>query len=128
MDGVEQAWQRERVVKVQQYIDGHLHQPLDRVVLAAMCGFSIPHFHRVFTMHTGESAVGYVRRKRLESAARKVRMGAIDLLEVALSAGYSSLAAFSRAFKRHYELTPAQFRQLSCSAATELIRTKGKSA
>ncbi|MBE2271406.1 MAG: helix-turn-helix transcriptional regulator [Anaerolinea sp.] len=126
MISVEQEWQRERVLRVQQYIDLHLHHPLNREVLADVSGFSIPHFHRVFTAHMGESAISYVRRKRLEGAARKLRMGAVDLLEVALATGYDSLAAFSRAFKRQYGLTPARFRQLPCRAATELIRMKGK--
>ncbi|MFN8528828.1 MAG: AraC family transcriptional regulator [Anaerolineae bacterium] len=122
----EQKWQLERIEQVQQYIERHLHQPLNRDILASVCGFSIPHFHRVFTQHVGESAISYVRRMRLERAARKLRMGAIDVLEVGLCAGYDSLAAFSRAFKRQYGLTPAEFRRLPCGAATELIRTKGK--
>lgn len=127
MNRIEQQWQRERAQLAREYIDRNLQQPLNRKVLANVCGFSIPHFHRVFTRHVGESAVSYARRMRLERAAFKLRMGAVDLLEVGLAAGYDSLAAFTRAFKRQYGLTPAQFRQLPCSAATALIRTKGKS-
>jgi AraC-like DNA-binding protein len=58
---------------------------------------------------------------RLERAGRKLRMGAVDITEVALAAGYDTHAAFSKAFKQHYRLSPSQFRQLSCRAATQLL-------
>ena len=107
---------------VMQYIREHINEPLDREVLAGIAGFSIPHFHRVFTAHVGESAISYVRRLRLERAGRKLRMGAVDITEVALAAGYDSHAAFSKAFKQQFGLSPSEFRQLGCMAATQLLR------
>ena len=95
---------------------------LDRETLADVAGFSVPHFHRIFTAHTGESAISYVRRVRLERAARKLRMGAVDITEVALAAGYDSHAAFSKAFRQQFGLSPSEFRQLGCMAATQLLR------
>jgi len=104
------------------YIRDHLSEPLDRERLADVAGFSVPHFHRVFTAHVGESAISYIRRIRLELAGRKLRMGAVDITEVALSAGYDSHAAFSKAFKQQFGLSPSEFRQLGCTAATQLLR------
>jgi AraC family transcriptional regulator len=107
---------------VKRYIRDHIHEPLDRGTLAAVAGFSIPHFHRVFTAHVGESAISYVRRLRMERAGRKLRMGAVDITEVALAAGYDSHAAFGKAFKQQFGLSPSEFRQLGCWAATQLLR------
>ena len=104
------------------YIREHISEPLDRETLASIAGFSIPHFHRVFTAHVGESAISYIRRLRLERAARKLRMGAVDITEVALAAGYDTHAAFSKAFKQQFGLSPSEFRQLGCSKATQLLR------
>jgi AraC family transcriptional regulator len=106
---------------VKRYIREHIQEPLDRETLAAVAGFSIPHFHRVFTAQVGESAASYVRRLRLERAARKLRMGAVDITEVALAAGYDSHAAFSKAFRQQFGLSPREFRQLGCKAATQLL-------
>jgi AraC family transcriptional regulator len=114
----------EQIRNVTQYIRKHINEPLDREVLAEVAGFSVPHFHRVFTATTGESAVSYVRRTRLERAGRKLRMGAVDITEVALAAGYESHAAFGKAFKGQFGLSPSEFRQLGCSEATHLL-TKG---
>jgi len=112
----------ESIEDVMRYIREHLSEPLDRETLADVAGFSVPHFHRVFTAHVGESAISYIRRVRLERAGRKLRMGAVDITEVALAAGYDSHAAFSKAFKQQYGLSPSEFRQLGCTAATQLMR------
>ena len=109
---------------VKQYICKHIDEPLNREVLAAVVGFSVPHFHRIFTACVGETIAGYVRRVRLERAGRKLRMGAVDITEVGLAAGYDTHAAFSKAFKQQYGLSPSEFRQLNCRTATQIL-TKG---
>lgn len=110
------------IENVMRYIRIHIGEPLDRERLADIAGFSVPHFHRIFRAHVGESAIGYVRRLRLERAARKLRMGAVDITEVALAAGYDTHAAFSKAFKQQFGLSPSEFRQLGFWQATLLLR------
>ena len=111
----------ERIKDVAQYILEHIDEPLNREVLAAVAGFSVPHFHRIFTAQVGENIAAYVRRVRLERAGRKLRMGAVDITEVALAAGYDTHAAFSKAFKQHFGLSPSEFRRLGCRAATQIL-------
>jgi len=114
----------ERLKDVKQYIRDHINEPLNREVLADVAGFSVPHFHRIFTIHIGENISNYVRRIRLERAGRKLRMGAVDITEVALAAGYDTHAAFGKAFKQQYGFSPSEFRQLDCRTATQIL-TKG---
>ena len=116
----------ERINDVKQYIGEHIDERLNREVLAAVAGFSVPHFHRIFTAYVGETIASYVRRVRMERAGRKLRMGAVDITEVALAAGYDTHAAFSKAFKQQFGLSPSEFRQLNCNAATQILM-KGKS-
>lgn len=112
----------ERLNDVKLYIREHINEPLNRKVLAAVAGFSVPHFHRIFTNHMGENITDYVRRVRLERAGRKLRMGAVDITEVALAAGYDTHAAFSKAFKQQYGFTPSEFRDLGCYKTTQILR------
>jgi AraC family transcriptional regulator len=107
----------QRIDAVKRYISEHIAEPLDRAALAAIAGFSVPHFHRVFSRQVGESPSAYIRRVRMERAGRKLRMGAVDIGEVALAAGYESHNAFSKAFKQHFGLSPSEFRRLGCPAA-----------
>lgn len=118
--------ENKRILAVKQYIQVHLTEPLDRETLAQVAGFSVSHLHRVFTAAVGESIAAYVRRVRLERAARKLRMGATDIGEVALAAGYETHAAFGKAFKKQYGLSPSAFRQLGCRAATQLLKERGR--
>ena len=113
-----------RIEDVKRYIGDHIDEPLYRAVLASVAGFSIPHLHRIFSACVGESIAAYVRRTRLERAARKLRMGAVDIAQVALAAGYDTHAAFGKAFKQQFGLSPSEFRRLDCPSATDLI-TKG---
>jgi AraC family transcriptional regulator len=112
----------ERLSDVKKYIRDHMHESLNREILAAVAGFSVPHFHRIFTWHEGENISNYVRRMRLERAGRKLRLGAVNITEVALAAGYDTHAAFGKAFKQHYGLSPSEFRSLNCWDATEILR------
>jgi len=112
----------ERITAVKQYIREHIDEPLKREVLATVAGFSVSHFHRIFTAQIGENIADYARRVRLERAGRKLRMGAVDITEVALAAGYQTHAAFGKAFKQQFGLSPGKFRQLDCRAATQLLR------
>lgn len=107
---------------IEQYVREHINEPLNREVLAAVAGFSVSHFHRIFTTHMGENISNYVRRMRLERAGQKLRMGAVDIAEVALAAGYDTHAAFGKAFKQQYGLSPSDFRQLDCRTATQILR------
>jgi AraC family transcriptional regulator len=115
----------ERIDAVKRYIHEHIDEPLNREALALIACFSVVHLHRIFTAQTGESIASYVRRVRLERAGRKLRMGAVDITEVALAAGYDTHAAFSKAFKGHFGLSPSQFRKLTCNEATQTLM-KGK--
>ena len=66
---------RERILKVQRFIQEHLDEelPLDR--LARVAHFSPYHFHRIFRGLVGEAVNEYVRRLRLESAALALKSG-----------------------------------------------------
>ena len=112
----------ERIDAVKNYIYEHIDEPLSREILAAVAGFSVPHFHRIFSSVEGENISSYVRRIRLERAGRKLRMGAVDISEVALAASYDTHAAFGKAFKKHFGFSPSEFRQLDCRTATQILK------
>lgn len=112
----------ERLETVRRYVREHADESLDRARLAAVAGFSISHLHRLFRLYLGENVARYARRARLERAGRKLRMGAVDITEVALRAGYSTHAAFTKAFRQQYGVSPSEFRRLGCTAATRILK------
>ena len=100
----------ERILRVIDHIHAHLDEELAPKELAALACFSLHHFHRVFRGMTGESVMGFVRRLRLERAAQRLRFGPDSVTDVALSTGYASHEAFTRAFRARFGATPSVYR------------------
>nr|WP_218170648.1 GyrI-like domain-containing protein [Pseudomonas gingeri] len=78
--------------------------------LSRIANFSAFHFHRQFTAYVGVPVAQYVQLMRLRRAAHQL-VGSPDqsVLETALSAGFESPEAFSRAFKRAFGMAPSAF-------------------
>ncbi|MBI3550713.1 MAG: GyrI-like domain-containing protein [Elusimicrobia bacterium] len=76
-----------------------------------MACFSEFHFHRIFGAVTGETLKSFTNRLRLEKAARLLRFTDESVTEIALDCGFTSSAAFSRAFRSGYDTTPSHFRK-----------------
>src|SRR4029077_17942250 len=92
-----------RMHKVLEHIDRHLDQPLDLATLAEVAYFSPFHFHRLFAAWMGETLGDYLRRRRVELAAmRLLSQPRLRVLNAALSVGFGSGEAFSRAFKGRF--------------------------
>jgi AraC family transcriptional regulator len=94
------------------YIDTHLREPLSLGDIAAASGLSPFHFSRLFTAVMGESAISYVRRRRLAQAAlRLVREPETRLIDLAFDCGFESQEAFTRAFRRTLGMTPGELKR-----------------
>ena len=91
----------------------HAHQ-LDRIDLGALARGVGVHPSRLaheFRARLGVSPGEYVRRLRLEWAARELGAGEASVAEVALHAGFYDQSHFSRMFCRHYGIPPAAWRR-----------------
>jgi AraC family transcriptional regulator len=97
--------------RVLEAIDQRLDQPLDLLSLAAVAHFSPYHFHRVFAAWMGETLGDYLRRRRIEQAAsRLAAQPRLPVLQAALSVGFGSGEAFTRAFKARFGCAPSAWR------------------
>ncbi|TPV92621.1 MAG: AraC family transcriptional regulator [Myxococcales bacterium FL481] len=70
-------------------------------------------FARKFAALVGETPAAYLTRWRMCLAARALRDGQKSVEAIAGEVGYDSAAAFSKAFKRHYDQPPGKFRTAS---------------
>lgn len=102
------------------YIESHLDDDVRLEAVAESAGVSRFHLSRAFAQATGVSLTGYARARRLSEAAKALTHGAPDILAVALSAGYGSHEAFTRAFRQHFGLTPEQLRAEGPEAIAKL--------
>nr|CBA71487.1 AraC-family transcriptional regulator [Arsenophonus nasoniae] len=79
--------------------------------IANKSGYSKWHLQRIFKQLKGCTLGEYVRKRRLLEAARLLREDKFSILDIALQYGFSSQATFTRIFKKHFNTTPAKFRQ-----------------
>jgi len=103
-----------RINLVKQFIHENLDKELPLEALANIANYSPFHFQKLFKELESESPKQYVKRIRLEGSAHTLALKSeINILNVALEYGFTSLESFSRAFKNHYKISPVNFRKLS---------------
>lgn len=101
-----------RMHRVLEFIDQHLDQSLDLNTLAEVAHFSSFHFHRLFSAWMGETFGEYLRRRRVEVAAmRLAAQPRTKILNIALSVGFGSAEAFTRAFNNRFGCSPTAWRE-----------------
>ena len=93
------------------FIEDHLSDEFGIKDLAQVAAMSQWHFQRVFRATVGETVKNYVRSRRLSRAATTLLDTPLNVLEIALDAGFDSNEAFTRAFRAQFALTPREFRQ-----------------
>jgi len=98
------------VAKALWYIENNFAGELMLDEIANVAGVSRYHVSRAFGEAIGRPITGYVRGRRLTEAAKALASGATDILTVALTVGYGSHEAFTRAFREQFGHTPESVR------------------
>ncbi|MBL4828973.1 MAG: AraC family transcriptional regulator [Aliivibrio sp.] len=101
-----------RFEKVCNYIALHLDDDLSVDKLSLVAHYSKYHFHRQFQCHIGMNVGKYIAMMRLKRASYQLVFNVnIQIIDIALGAGYENAGSFSRAFKKSFAQTPMQFRR-----------------
>ncbi|MFL6072533.1 MAG: AraC family transcriptional regulator [Mycobacteriales bacterium] len=79
--------------------------------LARACNLSRSAFAARFVAHVGKPPATYLAHVRLDAAADLLRDTPLPITLIAKNVGYTSEAAFSRAFKNRYGTSPASWRR-----------------
>ena len=99
-----------------QYIDGHLGDPgltIDRIAQALNC--SKRHLYNAMADEE-ETLAAMIQRRRLDACLRDLRHpgeAQRSVTDIALEAGFSDCAHFSRQFKAQHGFTPSDARAQS---------------
>ena len=100
-----------RLQKAIDYIEENLSHPIGLTDVSNAAFSSLSYFHRVFYFMTGFTVKEYIRRRRLSNAAYQLHCTELLITDIAFNAGYETLETFTRAFKKHYGVSPRAFRQ-----------------
>jgi len=91
-------------------LHAHPTEPWTIASLARRVALSRSAFAVKFTELIGEPPLRYLTRLRINTAAERLRLSDDKLNAIAAAAGYESVTAFTRAFRRNMGMTPGEYR------------------
>lgn len=103
----------QQVQEAVDFIELRLREEFSLDDVADTVGMSRFTLHRMFRATVGESLKGYIRKRRLTEAAKRLKASELGILELSMDAGFQSQEAFTRAFQGFFGLTPGQYRRES---------------
>lgn len=116
-----------RISNAIDFIEGNLDKKLVLEEIAEKAYFSPYHFHRLFKAVTKETVNDFITRKRVEKAASfLLNKKNKTVTEVSEIVGFATLSSFSRAFKKFYGMSPAEFKKESPSKYSKICKTESK--
>lgn len=94
------------------YIDQNFKRSISLEDVSAFTGFSKYYFSRVFKQQMGISFSEYLRGKRVGMAEDLLIHTRQSIQDIALSAGFGSIATFNRVFRESRGCTPSRYREI----------------
>lgn len=91
-------------------MEEHLEDVVSVADIARVASLSERQLERLFRRHLRITPVGFYRQLRLERAQRLITYSRMSIRDVALAAGFSTLAEFSRAYKARFGSSPSHGR------------------
>ena len=78
--------------------------------LAARCGMSEVYLRKLFQKKYGTSPNRYIKNLKLQYAAELLLSNFYSVHQICYMSGFNDESYFSREFKKHYHVSPSQFR------------------
>lgn len=99
------------LIEMNRVMLGNIAEPLTISEIAERLGLSATRLLRRCHRRFGETPATYYANLRLEHALSLLRSTELSVTEVGIAVGYSSVAAFSRAFRHRYGAAPKLYRK-----------------
>ncbi|MBO0451967.1 helix-turn-helix transcriptional regulator [Candidatus Enterococcus murrayae] len=98
------------VASITEYIEEHLQEKITLEELASQLNYSKYYLLHEFKETTQQSLYNYIKRRRLNEAAKALLYSDQRIIEVAFQIGYQSQQAFTKAFEELFKLPPNGYR------------------
>lgn len=96
---------------IEDYIEQNIFRNITLEELANICNSTPVQFARKFQVHYGVRPHAYVLSRKVERACQHLRKDRLPLKEIALLSGFADQSHLNRVFRRHMNITPAEYRK-----------------
>ncbi|MBR6748816.1 MAG: helix-turn-helix transcriptional regulator [Clostridia bacterium] len=103
------------VQRIRAYIDANLSGDLTLNTLADLMRISPGYLSTIFRRETGKTLIEYVIGQRMKAAIHLLQSTGLQIQTISQLCGCADPNYFSRLFKRHYGMTPGEFRRNQAS-------------
>lgn len=97
------------IAKAIDFIEGNLKQDIDIAACAAVSGYSMYHFLRIFKEVTKLTPADYIRKRRLTEIVKHMNSSRY-ISDIAFEYGFNSKENFIRAFKAEHNILPTEYK------------------
>lgn len=94
-----------------EYIHKHIGQKISRQEVAEYVHLNPEYFSKLFHKETGLSFKDFVLNEKMKCAAELLSSSRLPVGIIATKIGFDNFSHFSQTFRRHYELSPQEYRQ-----------------
>lgn len=101
-----------RVQRVILMIESDIRRDYTLAEMAHAVNLSPSHFYHIFKSETGMAPTRYMKEFRMNKAKELLETTFMSVKEILTQIGARDGSHFVRDFKRHYNLTPTQYRRL----------------
>jgi AraC-like DNA-binding protein len=98
------------VSNAKNYIRSNLHKRITVSEIAHFLNIDRSHLTRIFKNICGISTQQFIISLKMEMASQSLKKSNMTIKEVANSVGYDNQMDFSKLFKKHFNMTPTQWR------------------
>ncbi len=102
-----------RIEKVLDTIESNLSRSFSLGDLAGIACMSASQFHRVFKKETNATPFKFIEKIKMQSAYDHMLKQDIQVQELSENLGYQDYETFSRAFKKHFQISPDDLKAIA---------------
>jgi AraC-type DNA-binding domain-containing proteins len=101
---------KETILECIAFVEKNIYKKISLNDIAAHCGLSKYHLHRVFKSLTGESLMEYVQARKLSSSIDELTDTHMRIIDIAFNYGFDYEQSYIRAFRKKFGYTPLKVR------------------
>lgn len=99
------------VSNAKNYIRINIHKRITVTEIARFLNIDRSHLTRIFKNICGISTQQFIISLKMEMASQSLKKSSMTIKEIANSVGYDNQMEFSKLFKKHFNITPTQWRE-----------------
>ena len=99
------------IFAVENYVAEHLESDVSLSTIADALHFNASYLSRVFKQITDKSLTEYITEIRIKKACSLLNNTDLKIYEIASMTGFESASYFNKFFKKHFTITPQEYRE-----------------